>query len=474
MKLQLHHYFFISVGFLFLGITSVNLFSEGMFLDGMLYADISRNMARGLGSFWQPHLTNTLFNEFYEHPPLALGLQSSWFLVFGESIMVERFYSLFTFIVVGYLIFLIWGQITTDKKSAWLPLLFWIIIPDVAWAAANNMLENTMSVFVYLSVFFYMVSLKHYRFLWIFLAGLSLSLGLLTKGFVCLYIWTLPLFIWIFTRKGSFIKIITDTVVLIIATGLPLVIVYYAIPAAQHNFQMYFTKQVLGSIESAQTVETRFAILGAFFKNAIIPIVLGAIAIAVAIRKGFQRRLLNQNRNYALALLLVVLSGVFPIMISMKQRNFYILTVYPLFAIALSYYLYPLFGFIRTNINFTNKSIRSFKIATVTLVVISILLAVLNTSRVGRDKVMINDCKAIIGVTGEDTTIGICPDMYGIWSLHGYFSRYGNVSLDYGEDGNHQYFISLNGCGDEFIKKNYSLVELDTKEYKLYKRVVNN
>lgn len=136
MKLEKHHYFFLFVGFLFLGIVSINLFSDGMFLDGLLYADISRNMSEGLGSFWKPHLSNGLFKEFYEHPPLALGLQSLAFSVFGDSIFVERFYSLFTSIIVGYLIVLIWEKLTNSKKNAWIPLFLWNICKH--YSAINN------------------------------------------------------------------------------------------------------------------------------------------------------------------------------------------------------------------------------------------------------------------------------------------------------------------------------------------------
>ena len=36
---------------IFLGIVAPNLFSDGMFTDGLTYAVISRNMSEGLGSF---------------------------------------------------------------------------------------------------------------------------------------------------------------------------------------------------------------------------------------------------------------------------------------------------------------------------------------------------------------------------------------------------------------------------------------
>jgi len=31
------------------------LIAEGMFIDGLIYSAISRNLANDLGSFWNPH-----------------------------------------------------------------------------------------------------------------------------------------------------------------------------------------------------------------------------------------------------------------------------------------------------------------------------------------------------------------------------------------------------------------------------------
>ena len=63
----------------FLTLCGAQLFSDGMFMDGLAYAALSKNMAIGYGSFWYPHLSDTLWNEFHEHPGLGLWLQSLFF-----------------------------------------------------------------------------------------------------------------------------------------------------------------------------------------------------------------------------------------------------------------------------------------------------------------------------------------------------------------------------------------------------------
>src|SRR5262245_12228702 len=57
---------------------------RGMFVDGVTYASVARNLAEGRGRFWAPSYTATLYPEFYEHPPLGFWLQSRWFRLLGD------------------------------------------------------------------------------------------------------------------------------------------------------------------------------------------------------------------------------------------------------------------------------------------------------------------------------------------------------------------------------------------------------
>jgi 4-amino-4-deoxy-L-arabinose transferase-like glycosyltransferase len=127
------------------------------YLDGIIYAVLSRNMAEGLGSAWQPHFTETLFPVFYEHPPLAFWLQSLAFRVLGDSVYIEKFYSLATLPVTALLIVGIWHRLVRNepcvKHLSWLPVLLWLSTEGVWWAYANNLLENTLTVFTTLAVY---------------------------------------------------------------------------------------------------------------------------------------------------------------------------------------------------------------------------------------------------------------------------------------------------------------------------------
>ena len=64
--------FYLIILLIFMALSN-ELWSEGMFIDGLYYATIARNLSEGIGSLWFLHFTETSFNIFHEHPPLAIG-----------------------------------------------------------------------------------------------------------------------------------------------------------------------------------------------------------------------------------------------------------------------------------------------------------------------------------------------------------------------------------------------------------------
>ncbi len=164
-------YFYIAIAGIFMLIISHSWLSDGMFMDGTIYAVLSRNMANGTGTFWQPHFSDTMFPVFVEHPPLAFGIEGILFRILGDNRFVERFYSLFTIFITAIVIVLIWKTVLKKSSTGWLPLLFWITMPTVNWISVNHMLENTLALFICLSVIFYFKSLYSRRIFYLFLSG---------------------------------------------------------------------------------------------------------------------------------------------------------------------------------------------------------------------------------------------------------------------------------------------------------------
>ena len=58
-----HRPFWIVLGILVCLLILLRVVREGMFFDGLTYADLSRNMAEGIGTIWRPKYTETPATE---------------------------------------------------------------------------------------------------------------------------------------------------------------------------------------------------------------------------------------------------------------------------------------------------------------------------------------------------------------------------------------------------------------------------
>jgi len=460
---------YLFVGALFLCLVARDLFSEGMFLDGTTYAALANNMAKGMGSFWRPYLSDTLYPVFYEHPPLALGLQSVWFRVFGDGIYVERFYSLFTYVLTGGLITAIWKEVTGSFRFGWFPLLLWIAVPDVLWAASNNMLENTMGVFTTSAAWFYFKYRKRNGVVPLVLVGICLCLGLLTKGFFCLYLWGLPFFDWLFTKRGTVLKASTETLIIALASALPIAILYFVSEGAEANMDGYISEQLVSSFRDEVTVDSRASILINFLERILPSVLIALIVIWLGRKKKFHFESMNGRLPFFWLFLALCLSGVFPIMISLKQRSFYILTVYPFFALGLGYLITPVLENVLERVKL--RTLQVFQGTTVILIGAGWVIAVLQIGNIGRNESTLHDVKSVINLMGEGSVINVCPQLWEDWGLNAYFARYGHVSLEPRLSNKKRYYLSLDGCISSKQPGSYQKVDLPLEKYDLFERV---
>lgn len=465
MHKNISTYFYLLTGSVFLILTAPHLFTEGMVMDGVLYASISRNLAYGLGTFWEPFLSHGLFPQFHEHPPLAIGLQSILFKLIGDSIYIERIYSLLMFFLIGIGVVKVWKEITDQYTNGWVPLLFYFAMLKIPWACANNMLENTMTVFLTFSMLFLLKGIKSKAYLHFLISGALIFLAFLTKGFVGLYLWTFPFFYWLFAKRTSFIQTILKSFYLIIVTIAPLFILFTISDNAYDSILAYYNKQVLGSISNTTTVDSRFFIIVAVLYHSI-PI-LGIISITVVLSKLLKQKLPIEKKFFHLSLVFfgVATCGIFPIMISLKQSGHYAITTYPFIAIGFAL----IFNSIITQLLFKLKagSKRILMGITATLVLFSLIFTLQQFGNVKYQKEELSDCKAVINIVGKEKSINISPDIYNHWFLHGYFARYGNVSLIPSNSPSFDYYLSKNSA-NKII--NYKEVVLPLNGYKLYKK----
>ena len=415
---------------LFLILVSKSLLTEGMFFDGVTYASISRNMAEGQGTFWNPHYTQTLYPEFRQHPPLALGMEALFFKALGDHWWVEKAYSVLMFLLSGLFIALIWKRTTNNLRWAWLPLLFWLVMPLVTWSATSNLLENTMSVFVLLSVFLMIVGYQRNHKIWLLLSAFTLLLAFLSKGFTGLFPLVFPVLYCAFDPKRSWIQGPIDTFLLMVTLSLLSGVMFLAFPASFAYLKDYFNLQVIGGGLHEVTTTSRFYIVFALLQQLAILCVLALVLVICKTKSKVNSKVFEfpPDRAWFYGFLILGLLGVLPIMVSVKQRDFYMLAALPFFALALGHLTLSMFAAFALKI--TPDLHKWMTLGSSAILLIGIVLNLCNIGKYGRDEALIEEVKQRIPESGGDNVIEISPQEYTQWAKHAYYMRYGKISLN--------------------------------------------
>ena len=420
---------------LLIGITlmlmSNSLLTEGMFFDGVTYASISRNMAEGQGTFWNPYYTQTLYPEFRQHPPLAMGMEALAFKALGDNLWVEKFYSVLTFLLSGLLIALIWKRTTNNIRWAWLPLLFWIAMPLVTWSATNNLLENTMSIFVLLSVYLMIVSYQRNSKLWLFLAGIALFAAFLSKGFTGLFPLVFPIIYCIFDDKHRWIQGPIDTLLLMVTLAVLSGVMFLVFSPSFAYLKDYINLQVIGGGLYEATVSTRFYIVFSLLLQLIAPLVIFAIILIMSKINNKDKHKVFEfapDKKRFFSFLILGLTGVLPIMLSVKQREFYMLAALPFFALAFGHLSLSMVNTMLLEIRLKTRN--WMMIASAVVMLVGIVLNVSHIGKYGRDEAFLVEMKKALKEIPENEIIEISLEDFSQWSWHAYFMRYGKVSLD--------------------------------------------
>ncbi|MBR6929265.1 MAG: glycosyltransferase family 39 protein [Bacteroidales bacterium] len=420
---------------LLIGITLIllsnSMLTEGMFLDGVLYACISRNMAVGMGSFWNPFYTQTIGPVFHSHPPLAFGLEALFFKLLGDHWWVEKAYSALTFLLTALLIALIWKRSTNNFRWAWLPLLFWLAIPIVSWSATNNLLENTMSVFVMLSVYLMIVSYQRNSKLWLFLAGIALFAAFLSKGFTGLFPLVFPIIYCIFDDKRRWIQGPIDTLLLMVTVAVLSGVMFLFFPPSFAYLKDYINLQVIGGGLHEATVSTRFYIVFSLLLQLIAPLVIFSIILIMSkiINKDKHKVFeFAPDKKHFFSFLILGLTGVLPIMLSVKQRDFYMLAALPFFALAFGHLSLSMVNMMLLEIR--PKTRNWMMIASSVVLLVGMVLNISHIGKYGRDEALIEEVKNRMAEADGENIIEITPEEYTQWAKHAYYMRYGKISLN--------------------------------------------
>ncbi len=414
------------------------LLQHGMFMDGMQYAIVAKNLALNKATFWMPYLSSSwskmYSNYFLEHPPLVYYLQSKFFLVFGYGIFTEKIYCFFAFAICAFLISEIWCLIFKDNQQIknywWLAVLLWFITPSVFWSFANNMLENTLTIMVLAASYFALKAIysNGFNLVYIFIAGCFVFLGSLSKGLPGLFPISIIVCGYFLLGKPILKKTIIYTFVLIIIPTIIYFLLFKFNAEAKESLTFYIKNRLLNRLSEAHTVENRFSILFWLFTDQLVNIALCVLLFLVFKAKLFINELTKSENKLILFFLLYGLSGVVPLCFTHVQRAVYFVPALPFFGIAVAIFLAKGLNVLITKINDNNfKVIRS---SVLVLFCIALLYFVSLIGKTGRDEKVLGEINKIGSIIGKDKVIGTTNDIYEKWDYQFYLLRYYNITLE--------------------------------------------
>lgn len=454
------------------------LVEKSMFIDGVWYAVISRNLAEGVGSFWFPRFSETIFPNFHEHPPFIFGLQSAFFDVLGDHWLTERFFSFCHYVGTGLLIALLWRKGTKSwpiLRRYWiLPLLLWQVNLVTYYFQPANLLDASISLIGLASIWCMWQGLHHRgRLAWLALAGFMLVVGFLSKGVVALYpLAFIPLYGWI-CRGYSFKQIVFNTAWVFASFALLLWLLVNLNPFAYESLSKYVDVQLLASLRGDRRLyyyrSNRFYIVFQLLW-VLVPMILLLLASMVAKRwlklevEPQERDKQIYTRNLAFTYFALGLSASLPIMISPRQAIPYLLPSIPFFSLAFAWWAGPsLIKFLLKWQEEWKLSFRLMKGGAWMTVLLGLTFCTLKIGEMnGRDAAVIQDSGLIGEVVGENKTIS--STTYNMY-ISGYLMRFDKISIDT-TDTQHTYLLSKK---DEPVNRTqYVKIPLPTLEYDLY------
>jgi Dolichyl-phosphate-mannose-protein mannosyltransferase len=464
--------FWVFTAAVLVGLILPTLVQDGMFMDGLLYSCVAKNLADGMGTFWFPHYSKVYFQFFDQQPPLGFAIQSLFFKLFGESLYVERGYCFLTAITNSVLLVVLWRTVFKNENQikglAWLPVLFWITIPVCFWAYSNGVMENTMSVFDLLAVIFAVRFFQRQSLLSLMFAGVFIFMASLTKGIQGMFPLAAIFAGWIAYRNTAFRKMIFYSVFLI---AVPFAIYFIVLQNSQafQSLSTYLHNRVLNSIQNVVQVDSRFYLVYRLLMELIPMIVLSGTIFFV--ERGKQKKEGPPTfffKEQALFFLLIGITASFPLIVTMEQRGFYLVTSFPYFAIAAGIISAPYLSSGIEKLNTQGPFFKVFRLISVLFLGGALVFSFLQVGKVSRDKDTLHDVHLLGKEIPHGTIVGATYALWIQWSFQEYLIRHYYICLDNKLTAENKYVILESGTNipdSIHIQK----VNIPTIRYHLYK-----
>lgn len=396
------------------------IFSEGMFFDGLTYSSIARNLALGKGSCFELFYTESIKNPFYEHPPLGIWMQVPFFIVLGEYYLTEKIYSLLCFIAFLFLYFQLSRLLQNDdyKNAFWRNLIFYLPIPVVTWCWSNNLLENSMILFMLASSIFSIKAVNGTSWNAI-LSGFFILLAWFCKGPTALSVITIPFLFSLFYRNFEIPKLIFIYILIFASAWGLMKLLFFIFPAWEQAQNIYLETQLYATLDNNREITTthNLFIFTEALQQLIIPVIL-SILLFITSKK------IELNRAALFALTFASMC-VIPLSITLKQRIFYAAPAFPFYAIFFS-------EIGKNSWDFLKLEIVDKWIIKKTLPIIALGATVISFCLIGtpiRDKEVIQEAKELKAKNVGFKQIEAEEAERGDWKRQAYLMRYAKVSL---------------------------------------------
>lgn len=400
--------FVFSLYFLLIGYRLMRL---GIYGDGVEYANVARNMADGLGSFWKPYHDDFGYRVFHEHPPFVFWVQSWFFRLFGNGPYLEGFYGFFIGLLILFFTGLFWQQVRRDFQyvgvGSWWPMLLLVPLPIFTYILAINRIVNTWTLLAIIATYLaYLSSVKaRHAVYFSILAGGAIYLGFIAKGPVAFFPFGVPLLAWL-TLKANFSRALTAAILSLITFAVILLATFYFYPDSVKFWQGFWQAQVVASLKSERgSGRPHWHLLQRWISEMIVPFLIAGV-FTLAFRVPFRKIRFNRQ---ALFFLLTALAGSLPFLISTRQHGRYILHSYPLFLLSLACVTENIAGQIESVI--TRKKFVRLGIGIITgIFLISALAGMLyNKDKVARRKPFYHDIYLQKIKLPERIIVSVCP-----------------------------------------------------------------
>lgn len=450
------------------------LIQDGAFMDGMLYVSVSKNLADGIGTFWDPHFCKTYQSSFHEQPPLYFGILALFYKVLGSSMYVERLFGLTCFVFTAGYIHRFWKRIYSDQQdvrlNSWFPVFLWLIIPICFWAYTNFVEETLMAIFDLLAIYFLYIGLfeKSHTIRNVVFAGIFVFLASLTKGPQGMFPVAAVGLYWLVKRDISLKRMLGLTFVL---AFVPILI--YGVLALINDdvitsFQKYFHDRILHTFSHKNdTTQNRFEIAIQLFWH-LLPIACISGVVVFFTRKQLANKAESGHFNKIIFwLILIGLSGSLPLMITLEQRGFYLVTTLPFFAIAIAMWAAPGLSVLTSKINVRGKWYKVMVAGMIALFLTSVVYSYFCMGKAKRDVAMLTDVYALGKILPRGITVSVPTPMCMDFSFKEYMIRYFYISAD-DTPAKHKYMICRKNLPKEWVPPVYKLCPTNTQEFDLY------